>query len=275
MDTFCYERQHGSDMEVGSYAHRPILMTPEDIPSIDQAKLSPTEMPFTEDDFDPQLEQALELMPDLLGDEGAEIRYAINGLLSLTPDGAPILGESPEVKGVWAAAAVWIKEGPGCGRAVAEWMTDGNPEIDVHGADIARFYPHQRSRKHVDARTSEGFNKTYGIVHPGRAVGEQPQRAAGADARQRGRARRRVLRGRRLGTAALVRLERGAARRLRRRRHAPRPPSGTPGGGRRSSTPSTSPCGSAPAMSTCPRSSSSTWSAGARSMPCSASRWRR
>ncbi len=167
MDTFCYERQHGSDMEVGSYAHRPILMTPEDIPSIDQAKLSPTEMPFTEDDFDPQLEQALELMPDLLGDEGAEIRYAINGLLSLTPDGAPILGESPEVKGVWAAAAVWIKEGPGCGRAVAEWMTDGNPEIDVHGADIARFYPHQRSRKHVDARTSEGFNKTYGIVHPG------------------------------------------------------------------------------------------------------------
>ena len=166
MDTFCYERQHGSDMEVGSYAHRPILMTPEDIPSIDQAKLSPTELPFTADDFDPQLEQALELMPDLLGDEGVEIRYAINGLLSLTPDGAPILGETPEVKGLWSAAAVWIKEGPGVGRAVAEWMTDGNPEIDVHGADIARFYPHQRTRTHVDARTSEGFNKTYGIVHP-------------------------------------------------------------------------------------------------------------
>jgi glycine/D-amino acid oxidase-like deaminating enzyme len=32
MDTFCYERQHGADMEVGSYAHRPILMEPEDIP---------------------------------------------------------------------------------------------------------------------------------------------------------------------------------------------------------------------------------------------------
>ncbi|MBE7186918.1 FAD-binding oxidoreductase, partial [Jatrophihabitans endophyticus] len=113
MDTFCYERQHGSDMEVGSYAHRAILMEPEEIPSIEQAKLSPTEMPFTEDDFDPQLEQALELMPELLGNPDAEIRYAINGLLSLTPDGAPILGESPEVAGVWSAAAVWIKEGPG------------------------------------------------------------------------------------------------------------------------------------------------------------------
>ncbi len=166
MDTFCYERQHGSDMEVGSYAHRAILMDAEDIPSIDQAKLSPTEMPFTEDDFDPQLEQALELMPQLLGNEAAEIRYAINGLLSLTPDGAPVLGESPEVKGVWSAAAVWIKEGPGVGRTVAEWMTDGNPEIDVHGADIARFYPHQRTKHHIWARTGEGFNKTYGIIHP-------------------------------------------------------------------------------------------------------------
>jgi glycine cleavage system aminomethyltransferase T/glycine/D-amino acid oxidase-like deaminating enzyme len=167
MDTFCYERQHGADMEVGSYAHRPILHDPDDIPSIDQAKLSPTEMPFTADDFDQQLEEALEIMPEILGDEQAEIRYAINGLLSLTPDGAPVLGETPEVAGLWSAAAVWIKEGPGVGRAVAEWMTSGRPEIDLSSSDIARFYPHQRTRAHIRARTSESFNKTYGIVHPG------------------------------------------------------------------------------------------------------------
>jgi len=167
MDTFCYERQHGSDMEIGSYAHRPILHDPDEIPSIEAAKLSPTEMPFTEDDFDPQLEQAVELMPEVLSNPDVEIRYAINGLLSLTPDGAPILGESPQVKGLWSAAAVWVKEGPGVGRAVAEWMTNGLPEIDVQGADIARFHSHQRTRAHVRARTSEAFNKTYGIVHPG------------------------------------------------------------------------------------------------------------
>ncbi len=167
MDTFCYERQHGADMEVGSYAHRPILHDPEDIPTIEQAKLSPTEMPFTAEDFDEQLEGALELMPDILGDEKAEIRYAINGLLSLTPDGAPVLGETPEVKNLWTAAAVWIKEGPGVGRAVAEWMTDGLPEIDLSHSDVARFYPHQATRSHIRARTSEAFNKTYGIVHPG------------------------------------------------------------------------------------------------------------
>jgi glycine cleavage system aminomethyltransferase T/glycine/D-amino acid oxidase-like deaminating enzyme len=167
MDTLCYERQHGADMEVGSYAHRPILHDPDEIPSIEQAKLSPTEMPFTAEDFDQQLEEALELMPEILGDEKAEIRYAINGLLSLTPDGAPVLGETPEVKGLWSAAAVWVKEGPGVGRAVAEWMTDGLPEIDLSNSDIARFYPHQRTRAHIQARTGESFNKTYGIVHPG------------------------------------------------------------------------------------------------------------
>ncbi|MDN5893888.1 MAG: FAD-dependent oxidoreductase [Nocardioides sp.] len=186
MDTFCYERQHGADMEVGSYGHRAILHEPDEIPSIDQAKLSPTEMPFTQEDFDPQLELAFELMPDALGADGAEIRYAINGLLSLTPDGAPILGETPEVGGLWSAAAVWVKEGPGVGRAGAEWMTHGSSEIDVHASNIARFYPHQRTRAHVRSRASEAFIKTYGIVHPGEQwEGERGKRLPPMHAQQK------------------------------------------------------------------------------------------
>ena len=57
-------------------------------------------------------------MPELLGDEKAGIRYAINGLISMTPDGHPLLGEMPEATGcgrprlrgsrrVPAAAARW------------------------------------------------------------------------------------------------------------------------------------------------------------------------
>jgi glycine cleavage system aminomethyltransferase T/glycine/D-amino acid oxidase-like deaminating enzyme len=166
MDTNMYERQNGADFEIGSYAHRPILMEPDDIPSIEEAAMSPTELPFTQDDFDPQMEDALELFPEILQDEQVGVRHAINGLLSLTPDGMPILGESPEVNGLWSAAAIWIKEAPGIAKTVAEWMTDGRPEIDPHQSDIARFYGHQRSRAHVQARTGEGYNKTYGIVHP-------------------------------------------------------------------------------------------------------------
>lgn len=162
MDTFCYERQTAGSMEIGSYAHRPIFHRPDAIPSIEESRLSPTELPLTQEDFDPQLEQALELMP-FLGE--AEMRYGINGLLSLTPDGMPLVGET-EVRGLWSCAAVWIKEGPGTGRALAEWMTQGYPEIDPHASDVARFYDYQRTEAHILARCSEGYNKTYGIVHP-------------------------------------------------------------------------------------------------------------
>jgi glycine cleavage system aminomethyltransferase T/glycine/D-amino acid oxidase-like deaminating enzyme len=167
MDTNMYERQDGAGLEIGSYAHRAILHDPDEIPSIEQASLSPTELPFTQADFDPQMEDALELMPEIVGDESVGVKYAINGLLSLTPDGLPLLGETPEVKGLWSAAAVWVKEGPGIGAAVAEWMTHGESEIDLHSSDIARFWDHQKTRANVRARAAEGFNKTYGIVHPG------------------------------------------------------------------------------------------------------------
>jgi hypothetical protein len=102
----------------------------------------------------------------MLDNDQVKIRYAVNGLISLTPDGAPVIGETPGVKGLWSAAAVWIKEAPGVGRMVAEWMTGGAPELDPNEVDIARFYPFARTKTHVWDRAREGFNKIYGIVHP-------------------------------------------------------------------------------------------------------------
>jgi glycine cleavage system aminomethyltransferase T/glycine/D-amino acid oxidase-like deaminating enzyme len=166
MDVFMYERQDGVGLEIGSYAHRPILHDPEEIPSIEEAALSPTEFPFTQADFADQLEHALELMPEVVGDESVGQKYAINGLIALTPDGMPILGETPDVRGLWSCAAVWVKEGPGVGKSVAEWMVHGESEIDLHSSDVARFHDHQKTRAHIRARTGEAFNKTYGIVHP-------------------------------------------------------------------------------------------------------------
>jgi glycine cleavage system aminomethyltransferase T/glycine/D-amino acid oxidase-like deaminating enzyme len=166
MDVLMYERQDGSGFEVGSYAHRSILHDPEEIPSVEDAALSPTEFPFTQDDFDPQLEDALEIFPDILGDERVGQKYAINGLIALTPDGMPLLGETPEVKGLWSANAVWVKEGPAVGKSIAEWMIHGQPEIDCNQSDISRFHGHQKTRQHTKARAFEAFPKTYGIVHP-------------------------------------------------------------------------------------------------------------
>jgi len=166
MDALMYERQNGGDLEIGSYAHRAIIVDPEDIPSNERALLSPTELPFTPEDFDPHVGKALELYPTIVGNERVGIKHAINGLMSFTPDGMPLLGETPEVRGLWACSAMFIKEAPSITRMVAEWMTDGKPEMDPASANIARFYDTQKTVFHVKARVGEMFPKFYGIVHP-------------------------------------------------------------------------------------------------------------
>jgi glycine cleavage system aminomethyltransferase T len=60
-----------------------------------------------------------------------------------------------------------VREGPAVGRALAELIVHGESEIDIHACDIARAHPNERTRGHVVARAGEGFNKMYGIVHPG------------------------------------------------------------------------------------------------------------
>ena len=216
VDTNMYERQHGGDMEVGSYAHRPIIVGPDDIPSIEESALSPTELPFTQDDFDPQLAEALELMPELLGDERVGIRYAINGLISMTPDGHPVLGETPEVAGLWSAAASWIKEGPGVGRAVAEWMSGQVPTVDIDEANIARFYPAPADHRACPGPGPRGLQQDVRHRAPGRAVGVRPPVPGQPGLRARARPGRGLLRDRRVGAAALVRGQRGAAGAVRR-----------------------------------------------------------
>ena len=217
MDVFMYERQDGTSLEIGSYAHRSIHHDPEEIPSVEAAALSPTEFPFTQADFDQQMQDALDLMPEIVGDESVGVKYAINGLLSATPDGMPILGETPEVAGLWSAAAVWVKEGPGVGKSVAEWMVEGESEIDLHSSDVSRFHAHQRTRAHIKARTGEAFPKFYGIVHPAEQwASDRDLRLSPMHERERV-ARRGLLRGRRLGAPAVVRGERAARRALRRR----------------------------------------------------------
>ena len=166
MDTQMYERPSGNDLEVGSYEHRPILWDVEDVPSIEEAPLSPTQPPLTEDAFEPSMEHALELMPEVLDDPNAGIRHSIDGLLSVTPDGAPLVGPLQDVDGLWSVAAIWIKEAPAFGKTVAQWMTRGYPEIDLHGSDVNRFYEYGNSRKFVKNRGDEGYRKIYGIVHP-------------------------------------------------------------------------------------------------------------
>ena len=254
-----YERQHGNGFEIGSYAHRAILMDADDIPSIAASALSPTMLPFTQEDFDPQLEDALELFPEIVGDESVGVKLAINGLLSLTPGRQPdhrrdARGQGPLV----ARPRSGSRRRPGSPKTIAEWMTNGEPEIDPHGSDIARFYDHHKTAQHIAARTTEGYNKTYGIVHPMEQwASNRPIRLSPAYERQKA-----------LGAEFFEAAGWERPYWYERERAAPRAstatgscrarPSGSRAGGRRSSTPSTSRCATGSGWSTCRRSRSST-----------------
>ena len=180
MDTNMYERQHGGGFEVGSYAHRAILMEAGRHP-VDRgvgALARPScRSPRTTSTRSSRRRSSS--FPSIVGDEKVGVKLAINGLLSLTPDGNPILGETPEVKGLWSVAAIWIKEAPGIAK------TDGRVDDPRRRRRSTRTAPtspastdHHTTRQHIAARTTEGFNKTYGIVHPSEQWAVQPRRRA-------------------------------------------------------------------------------------------------
>ena len=102
-------------------------------------------------------------MPSL---KGIELTRKFNGLFSFTTDSFPILGEAPQVNGFWSAQAVWITHAGGIGKAVAEWIVNGEPTIDLGQCDIARFHPHAYSRSYVRARASQQYREVYDIIHP-------------------------------------------------------------------------------------------------------------
>ena len=100
------------------------------------------------------------------GIEGAGLTRKFNGLFSFTNDGFPVLGESPEVRGFWSAQAVWITHAGGVGRAVAEWIVNGEPAADLRECDIRRFHPHALSRPYVRARAAQQYREVYDVIHP-------------------------------------------------------------------------------------------------------------
>ena len=162
-DASVYFRQVGESYGIGSYRHEPLLMDADDIPNHENATVPPAEMPFTPSHFETAMTAAGELLPGL---KGVGLTRKFNGIFSFTTDGFPILGESPQVQGFWSAQAVWITHAGGVGKAVAEWIVNGEPTTDLRECDIRRFHPHALSRPYVRARSAQQYREVYDIIHP-------------------------------------------------------------------------------------------------------------
>ncbi|MEW1749856.1 GcvT family protein [Streptomyces angustmyceticus] len=170
-DRDLYFREHSDRLGIGSYAHRPMPVDPFTVPAFDETPVMPSSLPFTEDDFAPSWRDSVGLLPALGASRVAE---GFNGVFSFTPDGMPVLGESRELRGFWLAEAVWVTHSAGVAKAVAEWMTDGRPAVDIHECDLYRFEDAQRSPAYIADRGAQSFIEVYDVIHPLQPM-EQPR----------------------------------------------------------------------------------------------------
>ena len=160
-------RLHGGMLEWGYYEDKePRLVEPEDIGNPEKTMISDSMRYLDLEEVAEPLEKAFETTP-ILNELGWDEKSSFNGLLSVTPDAGSLIGESPEVRGFWLCEAVWVKDGPGCARLLAESMIHGKTQMDMHSFDIARFYPAQKEKAFVKTRSFENAQTIYTpAVHP-------------------------------------------------------------------------------------------------------------
>ena len=157
----------GGQIEWGYYYDAaPRLCHPRDILEKEFTRLSPSQRDLDIEDLIEPLERAIELTP-ILGQLGYNESHSFNGLLQATTDGLPSVGESQKVRGLWYSVAVWVKDAPGIGKLVADWITDGRTHLDHSSIDYARFGPHQLQADHIAARCTQTAAAIYTPpVHP-------------------------------------------------------------------------------------------------------------
>jgi glycine cleavage system T protein len=161
-DHSMYFRQHADAYGIGNYRHEPRLTESEDIrPPGDDVQ--PSIVPFTEEDFATAARETSALLPAV---GAAPLTRTLNGLMSFTPDGFPLLGETAAVRGLWLGEAIWVTHSGGAGKALAELMTHGDSSVDLHEADPERYDNHGLSRPYARLRGAQGYREVYDIIHP-------------------------------------------------------------------------------------------------------------
>ncbi len=160
LDGDLYFRQHHDQVGIGSFQHRAL---PIETHATLAGEPPSATLPFTPDDFEGSWKTAVELMPRI---GRAGVGEAFDGVFSFTPDGFPLMGEALEARGFWVAESVWITHSVGVARALAEWIVDGQSEIDVHEADVHRFETFQRSPAYFVPRCITNHDEVYDVHHP-------------------------------------------------------------------------------------------------------------
>jgi glycine cleavage system aminomethyltransferase T/glycine/D-amino acid oxidase-like deaminating enzyme len=166
-DGYTYFKEEVGGLVVGGFEPeaKPWL-SPQDIPH-------PFEFQLLDEDwehFSVLMDSAVHRVP-VLATTG--IRKFYNGPESFTPDNQFILGAAPEVRNFYVGAgfnSVGIASAGGAGRALAEWIVEGEPSSDLTAVDIRRFARFHGNSTWLRDRVAEVLGLHYEIPWPDREM---------------------------------------------------------------------------------------------------------
>ena len=124
------------------------------------------EIPSDLDHVMPLLDRAFDRIPRL---HDTPLRQIFCGPESFTPDDQFLLGETPEVAGLFVAAgfnSIGIQAAGGVGWVLADWILDGYPPMDLWDVDIRRFEPFAGRESYLRKRTVETLGLLYEMHWP-------------------------------------------------------------------------------------------------------------
>lgn len=137
-----------------------------DIPEPFEFQLLPDDW----DQFQILMENALIRVPAL---ETTGTKRFINGPESFTADNNYILGEAPELRNFFVAAgfnSMGIASAGGAGMALAEWIANGDPTLDLWPVDIRRFARFNGNDQWLTSRVAEVLGLHYKMPWPNREL---------------------------------------------------------------------------------------------------------
>ncbi|MES0828437.1 GcvT family protein [Ruegeria sp. SCP11] len=165
-DAYLYARDDVEGLLVGSFEPHAKGISTRDLPADFSFDLLDEDW----DHFMPMMENALRRIPAL---EHAEVRMLLNGPESFTLDSQFMLGESPDVPGLFLMGGMnstGIALAGGAGKAMAEWIIAGEPTMELNEADIQRFSPEMNVLGALEARIPEVLGRHYDNPYPGRSM---------------------------------------------------------------------------------------------------------
>ena len=156
-DGYSYVREEGGGLLFGLFEPKGAVWRPEGIPD-DGSFLT---LPPDWERMTPFMEHAFRRYP-VMNDTGIKTFFC--GPESFTPDGVFLMGETPEVDGLYVATgmnSLGILLGGGIGSMLAEQIVHGNASQDTTGLALSRTQPYQSTRTFLAARIPEMLGYTF------------------------------------------------------------------------------------------------------------------